>query len=576
MESRILQDIIIILLLAIGVLFIFKRIKLPEVVGFLLTGVLVGPNGLGLISSIHEVEVLAEVGVILLLFTIGIEFSLKNLFKIRKSVLLGGASQVFITVSLVASITYFLGKSVTESIFIGFLISLSSTAIVLKILQERDEVVSPSGQIAVAILIFQDLIVIPMMLVTPILAGSFVNITNSLIILVLKGAAVILLMTVFSRWVTPFLLHQIAKTRSRELFLFVIIAVCFGTAYLTSLAGLSLALGAFLAGLVVSESEYAHHAFGNVVPFRDLFTSFFFISIGMLLNVDFLFANVGLILLLALAVIFIKMLIVGFSAFILGNPLRTHIQSGFSLSQIGEFSFIVATVGLSYGLINNTLYQQFLAVAILSMIATPFMIPAAPNIADFIIKLPLPGKIKKGLRPISLITCEGMKKHLIIVGYGVNGRNVAQAAKMTGIPYVIIEMNPVTVRLERKNNEPINFGDATQEAALRHIEIEKASVIVIAVPSFTATARITALARRLNPNLHIVVRTRFVQNVMKLYELGADEVIPEEFETSLEIFSVILDKYGVNKEEVDRIAGNIRSDGYSVFRRNFNKDEVTG
>ena len=574
MESKILQDIIIILTLAIVVLLIFKRVKLPEIVGFLLTGVLVGPNGLKLIKSVHEVEVLAEVGVILLLFTIGIEFSLKNLFSIRKTVLLGGSCQVILTIAVIAGITYAIGQSVQDAIFVGFLVSLSSTAIVLKILQERDEIVSPHGQIAVGILIFQDLIVILMMLVTPILAGNGGNLTNSILTLLLKGIVVILLTIALSRWISPFLLHQIARARSRELFLFGIIAICFGTAYLTSLAGLSLALGAFLAGLAVSESEYAYHAFGNVAPFRDLFTSFFFISIGMLLNVTYLADNVGLILLIALAVILVKLIIVGFTAFILGHPLRIHVLSGLSLSQIGEFSFVLATLGMGHGLIGEDVYQQFLAVAFISMMGTPFMIAAAPGIANLLMKAPLPAILKSGLHPIPAVVQGAYSKHIIIVGYGVNGRNVARAAKNTSIPYVIIEMNPVTVRKERQNGEPVNFGDATQEAALKHAGIKEAEVVVIAVPSVVATARITALARSLNQGVYIVVRTRFIQNIQKLYELGADEVIPEEFETSLKIFSAALRRYRISEEEIEKIVENIRSDCYNVFRKVLIKSEV--
>ncbi len=567
METGILLDFLIILLLGMGVLLIFQRLKIPEIVGFFLTGIIAGPGGLGLISSLHEVEIVAEVGVILLLFTIGIEFSLKNLMNIRRIVLIGGSLQVFLTILFVIIAGRYFGKTYTEAVFLGYLIALSSTAMVLKILQERDEILSAHGRIAVAILIFQDIMVIPMMLTAPLLSGRGIEIDGSLLLLLLKSALIIIMLIAITKWIAPFILLQITKTRSRELFLFGIIGICLGVAYLTNTLGISLALGAFIAGLVISESEYAHHAFGNVVPIRDLFASFFFISIGMLLDLGFVIQNILLIVLIAAGIMAVKAVIVGAAAFALGFRFHAQVLASLALVQIGEFSFILSKIGLDEGIINIDTYQMFIAVAIITIICTPFLISAAPKAAEIIGRFPLPSKIKKGLTPIPLYQLEGIEKHIIIVGFGVNGRNVAKAARASNIPYIIIEMNPITVQAERRKGEMINYGDATQETALTNALINKAEVIVIAIPSAAATARITELAKRLNPNIFIAARTRFVQNVQQLYKLGADEVIPEEFETSIEIFSIILKKYGIEKEKIDYIREEIRRDCYSMFRR---------
>ncbi|MHC1567341.1 MAG: cation:proton antiporter domain-containing protein [Candidatus Syntropharchaeia archaeon] len=562
MEMIILNNILLIFILSIAVLFACYHLHIPAIVGFLLTGIFAGPHALGLIEAVQEVEFLAELGVILLLFTIGIEFSFKNLFQIRKSFLMGGSLQVFLTTITIFAIARLFGLSLGESIFLGFLASLSSTAIVLMLLQERGEIDSPHGRTALGILIFQDIIIIPMILFTPLLAGNVGNFQSPLILL-LKGIGIIFLVFIGARWIVPQLLHQIARTRSRELFLLSIMGICLGVALLTYTAGLSLALGAFLAGLIISESEYSHHALSNILPFRDVFTSFFFISIGMLLDVNFFLQQLIPVFIISFGILIIKLLISGLTAILLGFPLRTAILVGFSLSQIGEFSFILSHTGIEHGLLLGGPYQLFLASAILTMAATPFMVALSPRTSDLLLRLPLPERLKSGLEISRDVK---RKDHLIIVGFGLNGRNLARAASAAKIPYVIIELNPDTVRSEREKGEPIFMGDASQEAVLKHADIENARIIVIVISDPSATRRITELARRLNPKIYIIVRTRYFQEMEHLYELGADEVIPEEFETSVEIFARVLWKYLVPKDEIEKYVAEIRQEGYEIFR----------
>ena len=566
MEIPLLNDIVIIFGLSIAVLFIFHLIRVPAIVGFLLTGILAGPHGLGLIKGVHEVEILAEIGVVLLLFAIGLEFSLKRMSEIKRSILLGGSLQVLMTIVVVFFIAMQTGLALGESVFMGFLIALSSTAIVLKLIQERAEIDSPHGQATLAILLFQDVIIVPMMLFTPILAGATGNLGESLLILVAKGAGIILLVAVGAKWIVPQALYQITRTRSREMFLLSIFMICLAVVWLTSSLGLSLALGAFLAGLVISQSEYSHHALGNVLPFRDVFMSFFFVSIGMLLDLDFLFQQPGLILLIALCFLALKAIIACFVAFLLGFPLRTAILVGLALCQVGEFSFILSRTGVEHGLLAGPAYQFFLTVSVLTMAVTPFIIALAPRIADGALQLPLPAILKSGWHPVHKVEHVHEQDHIIIIGFGVNGRNVARAAKISGIPYTILEMDPEMVVAERAKGEPIYYGDATHEAVFQHADVKDARIAVIAISDPAATRRITAIARRLNPMVHIIVRTHHLQEMKPLYELGADDVIPEEFETSVEIFTRVLVKYLIPRDEIESFIAVVRSDGYEMFR----------
>jgi len=564
-----LNDIVVIFGLAIAVLFLCHKLRVPAVVGFLLTGIFVGPYGFGLVKAVHEVEILAEIGIVLLLFTIGIEFSLGRLLQIRKSVLMGGSLQVLLTFLATLFIARRFGQAYGEAVFIGFLVALSSTAIVLKLIQERAEVDSPHGRTTLGILIFQDIIIVPMILVTPLLAGATGNLGESVLVLLAKGIGIILLVMVSTKWIVPKALYQIARTRNQEVFLLSVVVICLGVAWLTSKAGLSLALGAFLAGLIISESEYSHQALGNILPFRDVFTSFFFVSIGMLLDVGFLIQQPGTIALIALGVLVLKSIIACFVTVLLGFPLRTSILVGLALSQVGEFSFILSRDGLEHGLLAGNIYQVFLAFSILSMAATPFIITLAPRAADIILRLPLPKRLISGFYPVSEIKVKGKKDHLIIIGFGVNGRNVARAARLSGIPYAVIEMNPETVRNEQAQGEPIYYGDSTQEVILQHANIKDARIVVTAINDPASTRRITEIVRRLNPKVHLIVRSRYLQEMKPLYELGANEVIPEEFETSVEIFTRVLAKYFIPRDEIERLVTEIRSDGYEMFRSLF-------
>jgi CPA2 family monovalent cation:H+ antiporter-2 len=569
MEIPLLTDIVIILGAAVLVIYLFQRLKLPTILGYLMTGVIVGPYALGLISASHEVEVMAEIGVILLLFIIGMEFSLKSLAAIKNSVLIGGAVQVGLTILVTALLAMSTGFDTNTAIFLGFVFSLSSTAIVLKLLQERSEINSPHGKIALAVLIFQDIIVVPMMLLTPVLSGQAGNVWVVVGQLLLKTGVVLAVVLFGARYLIPYLLHEVAKTKSRELFILFVVVICFAVAWATSSLGLSLALGAFLAGLVISESDYSYQATGLIIPFREIFTSFFFVSIGMLLDVSFLISHIGIVLGVLLLVIVAKALIAGAAALLLRYPRRTAILTGLTLFQVGEFAFILSEVGMEYQLLAEETYQYFLAISILSMVLTPFIIQHSEAITQLFTKSTLVKKMPQ-LRTASTSVDEeevaSLKDHTIIIGYGVNGRNVAQAARFANIPYVIIEINADTVRKERAKGEPILFGDASDSFILEHVRVYSARVAIVAISDPVATRAVVASIRTICPTVHVIVRTRFMFEVAEQLQLGASEVVPEEFETSVEIFSRLLHQYLVPQDEIDQFVQNIRSDHSEMLR----------
>ncbi len=562
-------DLLIILLFSVPVAFICLRLKLPLLVGFMLTGIAIGPSGFGLIKEIEAVKVLAEIGVMLLLFTIGLEFSLRRLAEMQRLVLLGGGLQVILTILATAGAAVLLGRSVNQSIFFGFLVALSSTAIVLKSYVERNEVDSPHGRAGIGILLFQDISIVFMLLAVPLLGGEdIVSFTS--IILSLGSSLLALAILVLAAWfLLPKFLKQITHLRSPEAFLLTVVLLCLGMSWVTSYFGLSLALGAFIAGMVLADSEFSNQVTSEVLPFRDVFNSLFFVSIGMLLSVTALVANFGSVILLVIVLIIAKALIVWAIVRVLGYPQRIATMAGLGLAQIGEFSFVLANAGQNANLLPESDYQSFLAASIISMIATPFLISAAPRIGFFLQSVLKDGSssdVENIEEDIHLTSSGGLQQHVIIVGYGLNGRNLARVLRSVGVPYVILELNADVVRRAKVRGEKINFGDATRRQVLLHAGVEHAWSLVLAISDPAAARRTVELAHRLNDKLHIIVRTRYVAEITELYELGANEVIPEEFETSIEIFARVLNRFGISRSIIEQQIAKIREQGYEILR----------
>lgn len=566
----IFNDLLTILLVSVPVAFLCLRLKLPLLVGLMLTGMAIGPYGLRLVTRMEEIEVLAEIGVMLLLFTIGLEFSIKRLAEMKRLVLIGGGLQVIVTIIVVALAVTMWGRPTAQAILWGFLIALSSTAIVLKTYVDRKEVEAPHGRVAVAILLFQDISIVFMLLLIPLLGGGEgVNISS--IALQLGGSLLALVVIVLAAWfLLPKFLGQIVKLRSPEVFLLTIVLFGLGMSWVTSHYGMSLALGGFIAGVVLADSDYSHQVTTEVLPFRDIFNSIFFVSIGLLLSISSLVANIGTVAMLVVGLIVGKSLIVWAIVRLIGFPQRVAAMAAIGLAQVGEFSFVLAKSGQATGLMTDHDYQIFLAASVISMIATPFLISAAPSIGIFVQRFlgdgPR-GEIENvEEEDIHMTSSGGLMHHVIVVGYGLNGRNLTRVLGTVGIPYLVLDLDSETVRRARTSGEKINFGDATRREVLHHAHIFEASALVLAMSDARAARRTVRQARLMNKQLHIIVRTRYVSEITELLAIGADEVIPEEFETSIEIFARVLQRYGIARNIIEAQIDRIRKQGYEMLR----------
>ncbi len=562
-----LFSLVIVFGVSAAVVYLLGKIRVPSIVGFLLAGLIAGPHGLALVHDIKMVESVAEIGVVLLMFVIGLEFSLKNLMQMRGLVVGGGFLQVALTILIIALIAS-LGfrQALAAAVFDGFLVALSSTAIAIKLLQDRGELNAPHGMASLGILIFQDLCVVPFMLLIPILAGTG---GSALDILMTLGKAVVFIAGILlaSRWAVPQILHQVVHTKSRELFVITIIMLCLGTAILTAELGLSLALGAFIAGLVISESEYSSQAVSDILPLKESFSALFFISIGMLLDLSFAMSNAVVVCGIVLIIIFVKVIATAVAAYGAGQALRPSLQTGFCLAQVGEFSFVLAAAGKAAELISNEMYQLFLSASVFTMMLTPLFVVTSSRLAEGVLWLrPMQALDKYRKTLTQELYPETLLGHVIIVGFGLNGRNLAGVLRDADIPYVVLEMNNSTVRKMREKGEPIFFGDGTSPEILHHLHIHSARILVIAISDAAATRRVVQIARHENPQLRIIVRTRYLAEMDDLKAVGANEVIPEEFETSVEIFARVLHHYHVPKNIINQRIEQIRDDNYTMLR----------
>jgi CPA2 family monovalent cation:H+ antiporter-2 len=571
MELAILKDIVIIFALSTFVNLVFTRVKIPTVVGYLLTGIIAGPHLLSLVSSGHQIELIAEIGVVLLLFTIGMEFSLKHLLKIRRVVFFGGLLQVFFTAGAFMLASHFYGINWKGAIFFGFLLALSSSALVLKLLQERSELTSNYGRTVLGILIFQDLLLVPLILFSSLLAGNTVNVPLELMILTIKVIFILGMVYAGNKWLLPKLLHLIAMTKNQELFIMSIFLICFAIALLTSKLGMSLALGAFLAGLMISDSEYSHNVFGNFLPIKDVFASFFFVSIGMLLEISFVIENYQLVILSVLLVIVIKTIIAGGTGFILGHTFQGTVVIGLALSQVGEFSFILAKIGFNHSILSDFYYHLFLAVAVITMALTPFLFYISLPLSRILLKLPLPKFLINGLFPLKEIEIPDFKNHLVIIGKDASALKLSMMSKYNNLSHISIVFDPSLAREKINNGDLVVYGDAINEPILRKARVDKADIVVISVGSIVPCMAIIEKVRHLNKNTYILVRAPLIANIEQLYNTGADQVLAEKLEIAIDLLNRILIKKLVPQRDVNRILTHIRNINLGVFSE---KDSV--
>lgn len=574
MELSLLKDIVIIFSLSTFVNLIFTRIKVPTVLGYLMTGVLAGPSVLSLIGA-HQLELLAEIGVVLLLFTIGMEFSLKHLLKIRRIVFFGGAVQVSLTAGIFYLVSGFYNVGWQGGLFIGFLAALSSSALVLKLLQERSELTSNYGRTVLGILIFQDLLLVPLLLFTNLLGNADVDLKKELIVLTLKVILIIGMVYLGNKWLLPWLLRKIAMTKNQELFMMSILLICFAIALFTASLGMSLAFGAFLAGLMISESEYSHNAFANLVPFKDTFISFFFVSIGMLLDVSFVVENYQVVVISVLLIVFVKAFISGATGFLLGHTFRGTVVVGFALAQVGEFSFILAKIGLETSILTTYFYQLFIAVAVITMALTPFMMKLSLPFANMIEKLPLPKFLIKGIFPLKEINFTDIKNHLVIIGKDNSALKLSKMANENHIKHISVIFDPLIAKEKMDEGDLVVYGDAVNEPILMKAHVDSADIVVISVGDIIPLMSIIEKVKHLNKNAHIIARSKLVHPIEQLHKLGADQILPEKLEIAIDLFNRVLNKRLYTQNEINRTIAHIRSQSLGEYNERGAKNKPT-
>jgi CPA2 family monovalent cation:H+ antiporter-2 len=536
---------------------------------------LIGPSGLELVQR-DDVEVFAEIGVVLLLFTVGLEVSLVRLRRSLAAFVLGGTAQVGLTVVVTAAAAVGFGLGWNHAVFIGFLAALSSTAVVLKIYADRQELQSPQGMLSAGILVFQDLCLAPMILIVPILGGTGTTTLTGILGRLGLGVLVVALLFVVARRLMPRVFDWIVSTHIREVFILGVLGSCLGMALLTAHLGFSLALGAFMAGLVLSESDYSHQVIADVLPFRDVFNSLFFISVGMLIDLGQLAESWRPVLVMGAALIVGKALIMAGVAFVMGYAARIALIAGISVAQIGEFSFVLGGLGVIYGLMDAQTFQVFLGAAVFTLLLTPPLIALAPALAGLVSRKPAPrllDRLRLTAPPQAELRAQ-LQRHVIVVGFGLNGRNVARVLRETAIPFVVIELDGALVRRGRQMQIPIAFGDATRPDILAAYRITHAHAVVVAISDLAATRQIVRSVRQANRGVYILVRTRSVSHVEDLQRLGANDVIPEEFETSIEIFSRVLHHYHVPRNVIEAQARIVRGEAYEMLRAEGRPAEV--
>lgn len=564
-----LNEMVALFLVSVIIAFLCYKLKLAPVTGFLLAGVLIGPNALGLVQDQALVDMLAEIGIILLLFTIGIEFSLDKLSKIGSAIFIGGGLQVFLTVLAVLGVFVLLNIDWRIGIYTGFLVALSSTAIILGLLSEQNKTDTPVGRLSLAVLIFQDFAIIAMVLLVPLLSGQSGSAADLLIVL---GKAILLVtgIVLLARKIVPWILDKVAQTRRQELFLLTVMAICFGTAALTNMADVSLALGAFLAGLVVSESHYSDHALSEIIPVKTIFNAVFFVSVGMLLDVNFVLEYPLLLLGITAGVMLLKFVLSSVSLLVLGYPIRVAAASGIVLAQIGEFSFVLERsgrlAGLDPGGFGEIGSQMFIAVSVILMLLTPFFLTISPKVGELLSRTPLKSLGQRENTPNDTESDIDLEDHVVLIGYGPAGRNLVRTFRETGIPFIVIEMNPRSVQEMHKEGIKAVFGDASRAHILKQAQIHKAKLCVIAINDPDASPRIIKLAKYLNPTVEVIVRTRYLSQAKDLEKAGADTVIPEEMETAVRLFSSVLRSYMIPDEEIEQHIRELRAEDYQIMR----------
>jgi monovalent cation:H+ antiporter-2, CPA2 family len=554
-ELEVLLNVVVALVIAFFGGALAQRVGLPTVVGYLVAGVLIGPFTPGYHVSQESIGTLAEIGIAFLMFAVGAEFSQVELRRLGKVALAGGTLQILLTMALGPALGRLLGASLYEGIFLGALVALSSTVVALKVLMSRGELQTLHGRAAVAVLIAQDLAVIPMVVILPALGsgggGGGGQPGGPFHLLVLLGEALALVVGTYvvGARIVPWILGHVAVPRSRELFLLGVVGLALGVGLIAQSIGLSLAFGAFLAGLVIAESQYRTQVVAEILPFRDLFTSLFFVSVGMLIDPVAIIRQAGVVAVLTSVVLVGKWLLVVISMLAVGLPGRVAVLTGLGLAQVGEFSFLLARIGVDQGAIPKLFFDLILAVSVITIIVSPFTFRAATPLLRGLQLLPAVGRFfREPAEPSP--EAAGAQRHAVVCGYGRVGRQLVDALERRNVPLLVIEYNPAQVTELRSRGVPVIFGDASNPGVLEHAHLDSARLVAALVPDAGATELIVRRARQQNPRVDIVARARDEEQVERLRELGAREVVQPEFEAGVEVIRHALLSFGVSGPEL--------------------------
>jgi CPA2 family monovalent cation:H+ antiporter-2 len=552
--AQVLQQMAIVAGVAVLTSALLAKVRLPTTAGLLLAGAIAGPFGAGLLTDTDTLAVLAEIGVVLLLFTIGLEFSMDRIRRIARLVAIGGGLLVGLTIAATVALLMILGQSAVRGVFFGFVFAMSSTAIILQVLSDRGELDSPHGRFIVGTQVFGDLCIVPMVLIVPILAGQGAHAPGLELLGALGKAALVVAGTLAAaRWVLPAIFAWVDATRSREVFLMTIVGICAGTAWLTSLAGLSLALGAFLAGLVLADTEYQHRALGDTMSLRNMMASLFFISLGTMFDARVLVDAPLLVLGVFVFLVVGKGVIATLSALVMKFPARAGMIAGAGLAQFGEFGFVLLGMGVVMGLITRDEMAVVVTGGVLSMFLTPLIVSVAPRMTAG----------ERLLRPLERLLgakgideedaregADAMSNHVVVAGYGVAGRVLVNALREAGIPHLVLELNADTVRRAQAAGEPVYYADVASPEALRHANLSAARALVLTINDSAALRRGIATARNCAPNVPVLVRTRYFAERQALMTLGATEVVTEEVEAGIEMLVRVLARVGLPRADV--------------------------
>ncbi len=568
MDKGLITDVLISLILVIFVLLACRRLKIPPILGYLITGIIVGPGLTGLLASTEQMHFLAELGVVFLLFSLGLEFSLPKMMAMKGLVFGLGTAQVTVTTLIIACGAVFFGASIEQALIIGVAIALSSTAIVIRQLSEQHQTNSMSGQMAIAVLLFQDLAVVPVLIVVPML-GSDNDLGLSLLFALFKGVGAFIVLFFAGKWLLPKLFDEIARARSDELFVLTTLLIVVLTGALTYSLGLSAALGAFLSGMMLGESKYRHQLDADIRPFRDILMGVFFVSIGMMLDLIVIGDNWVILLVLLPLIVLIKALVIAMIYFHRKVRRRSALKSGIYLAQIGEFGFVVLSLAQQNMVLESTIVSLIIALGVLSMGLTPLLMHYADKVAKYLIS-------NKELLTVTVPKIDAYadsSEHVVICGFGRVGQTVARFLKTEAIPCIAIERDPVRLQEAMTGGENVLFGDGRNRDILKNLAIDKAKLVIITFNDFHATMQVLDSCLALAPDVKVLIRTRDDSEMSTLQKAGAAAVVPEILEGSLMLVSQVLFMSGVPMSRVLKRIQIERKNHYQFMHGFFHGDE---